>query len=158
MKIVVKQLLISITSCSLLISCASTGEQNQLGDDVDYSGSDCISIRTIRDYTELDNSNLLIDGGGRRTYLVTLLHPSFELRSSFGIGFSSRDQWLCPYGGDEIVMQGVGNERVRISSISRLSPEQVDDILIRYGKKEPELEQDPVPAEELEGAEVEELG
>ena len=158
MKSVRKQLLISLTSCSLLISCASTGEQNQLGDDVDYSGSDCISIRTIRDYTELDKSNLLIDGGGRRTYLVTLLHPSIELRSSFGIGFSSRDQWLCPYGGDEIVLQGAGNTHVRIRSISRLSPQQVDDILVRYGKKEPGLEHDPVPAEEVEGAEVEELG
>ena len=158
MKNLLNHIVIIIISCNLLIGCASTGEPNELGEDVNYSGSDCISIRTIRDYTELDRSNLLIDGGGRRTYLVTLLHPSFELRSTMGISFSSSDQWLCPYGGDAIVLRGISNEQVRIRSISRLNEEQVEDILVRYGKKEPNIEQDPVPAEEVQGAEVEELG
>lgn len=125
---------------------------------MDYSGSDCISIRTIRDYTPLDRSNLLIEGAGKRTYLVSLIHTSFELRSSYGIGFSSRDEWLCPYGGDEIVIESHSGERLRIRSISRLSDEQVEDVLIRYGKIEPSEEQNPVPAEEVQGAEVEELG
>lgn len=157
-KNLIKQCFIAVISCGILHGCASTGEQNELGDDIDYSGSDCISIRTIRDYTPLDRSNLLIEGAGKRTYLVSLMHSSLELRSSFGIGFSSRDDWLCPYGGDEIVVESLSGERVRIRSISRLNEEQVEDVLIRYGKIEPSEEQDPAPAEELQGAEVEELG
>jgi hypothetical protein len=157
-KSLLKQWLMAFLSCSLLFGCAATSEQNELGTDINYAGSDCISIRTIRDYTPLDKSTLLIDGGGKRTYLVTLLHSSFELRSSHGIGFSSRDEWLCPYGGDELVIDSLSRERLRIRSISRVTEEQVEDILIRYGKKEPDTEQAPVPAETAPGAEVEELG
>jgi hypothetical protein len=158
MKYVLKQALIGIISCNVLLACATVGERDKLGKDVNYSGSDCISIRTIRDYTPLDKSTLLIDGGGRRTYLVKLVQSSVELRSSYGIGFSSRDEWLCPYGGDEIVIESLSKDRLRIRSISRLNDEQVEDVLIRYGKKDPETEQAPAPAEELQGAEVEELG
>ncbi len=158
MKSFLKQIVTIFISCNLLIACAVTDEQNDLGEDVNYSGSDCISIRTIRDYTPLDRSSLLIEGGGKRSYLVTLVHPSFELRSSHGIGFSSRDEWLCPYGGDEIVVDSLSRERLRIRAISRLNDEQVEDMLIRHGKKDPDTEQAPVPGEEVKGAEVEELG
>ena len=158
MQSVINQRLIAICSCGLLASCASTETQNDLGGDVNYAGSDCISIRTIRDYTPLDRSTLLIDGGGNRSYLVSLVHTSFELSSANGISFSSRDSWLCPYGGDEIIIGSFANERLRIRAISKLNDEQIDDILIRYGKKDANTEADPVPGEEIKGAEVEELG
>ena len=48
------------------------------------------------------------------------------------------------------------NESIRIASIRELSPEDHEDLLIQFGKKEPEIEQTPVP-QEVEGAEVEEL-
>lgn len=158
MKVFRNQLVISIISCYLLTGCATPGEENELGEDVNYSASDCISIRTIRDYTPLDRSTILIDGGGNRSYLVRLVHSSFELQSSHGIGFSSRDGFLCPYGGDEIVIESLSRERLRIRSISRLNEQQVEDVLIRYGKIETDSEQDPVPAKEVDGAVVEELG
>ncbi len=47
-------------------------------------------------------------------------------------------------------------ESIRIASIRELSPEDHDDLLIQFGKKEPEIEQTPEP-QEVEGAEVEEL-
>jgi hypothetical protein len=158
MKNIIKQYVTVAIACNVLIACAGTGAPNELGRDVNYSASDCISIRTIRDYTPLDKSTLLIEGAGKRTYLVQLLQPAIELRSSYGIGFSSRDDWLCPYGGDEIVIESLSRERLRIRSISHLSDEQVEDVLIRYGKKDPDTEQAPVPADEIKGAEVEELG
>lgn len=158
MKNLLKQVLISTISCCLLAGCASSGKENGLGRDLNYSASDCISIRTIRDYTPLDRSTLLIEGGGKRSYLVSLVHASFELQSSHGIGFSSLDGSLCPYGGDEIVIESLSRERLRIRSISRLNEQQLEDVLIRYGKIEIDSEQDPVPAEEVEGAAVEELG
>ena len=39
----------------------------------------------------------------------------------------------------------------------RITPEQADELLFRYGKKERPEQQDPAPPE-LDGAEVEELG
>ncbi len=55
-----------------------------------------------------------------------------------------------------IVDDGFGPERINIRSIRQLSPEDLDDLLIRFGKKKPEIEQTPA-TEDVEGAEVEEL-
>lgn len=152
-----KHIVIGFTSSVLLVSCATTEPGSQPESDLDYNGSDCISIRTIRDYTPLDRKSLIIEGSGNRLYYVTLVMSSFELRTAHQIGVQSRDSWLCPYGGDRLILDSFGNESVGIRGIMRLSPEQADDLLIRYGKKEPPGQQDPTPPE-LEGAEVEELG
>jgi len=55
-----------------------------------------------------------------------------------------------------IVDDGIGPERINIRSIRQLSREEVDDLLVRFGKKEPEIK--PAPAKEaVQPAEVEEL-
>ncbi|MDG2375169.1 MAG: DUF6491 family protein [Woeseiaceae bacterium] len=157
MKQQIKQKIILVISSSLLASCATAERESRMPRDLTESGSDCISIRTIRDYTPLDRSRLLIEGGGKRLYYVTLVLSSFQLRSSHQIGVDSRDAWLCPYGGDRLVFSTFGDASAGIRGITRITPEQAEDLLYRYGKKErPEL-QDPVPPE-LDGAEVEELG
>ncbi|MBT8084138.1 MAG: hypothetical protein HKN35_00420 [Woeseia sp.] len=124
--------------------------------DLDLRGSDCILIRTIRDYTPLDDRNLLVSGPGRRAYLVTLVRPAFDLRSSFRLGFSSRDDQLCPFGGDALVFGGLGNEKIQVRSISRLSKEQAEELKTRYGKKKP-ADITPAEPDAIKGAEVEEL-
>ena len=154
---VIKQILIVFISCCLLSSCASVDEQNDLGRDIEYSGSDCISIRTIRDYTALDDRSLIVEGLGKRSYFVTLWMSSFDLRSSHQMRFSSRDEWLCPYGGDSIIFGTFSDHGVGIRSISKVTEEQAEELLIRYGKKDPGEEQNPEP-KEIEGAAVEELG
>lgn len=145
-------------SASILIACAGTGEQRASADrDISSSGSDCILIRTIRDYTPLDDRNLLIWGPARTAYHVALFRPAFELRSSFQMSFSSRDDQLCPYGGDRVVFGDFNPDSIGIQSISRISADQADELLIRYGRKEPEQQTAPEPAD-VKGAEVEELG
>ena len=153
----VLQSLVIITSC-VVAGCAAT-DRSESGSngDIDYRGSDCILISTIRDYTPLDDSNLLIYGPAKRAYFVSLVHSTFELRSSFRLQFSSRDDQLCPYGGDGIVVGSFGRETVGIRAISRVTEEQADQLLIRYGRKEPAEQQAPAP-EDVKGAEVEELG
>lgn len=146
-----------IFSCAVA-GCAGSGQaENGPRADAEFRGSDCILIRTIRDYTPLDDRNLLIWGPGNRAYYVTLVRPAFELRSSFRMGFSSRDDQLCPYGGDGIVVGSLTQDTIGIRAISRVSKEQADQLLIRYGRKEPAEQQAPAP-EDVKGAEVEELG
>ncbi len=157
MKMLLKQLVTLCCSGIILASCATTEGESELRADLDYRGSDCISIRTIRDYTPLDNRSLLIEASGKRNYYVTLVMSSFELRGSHQLGFQSRDDWLCPFGGDQIVFGGFNDMPTSIRSISRLTPEQTEDLLVRHGKREPAEQQDPAPPE-LESAEVEELG
>ena len=152
-----KQSVIALLSCGLLSSCATTDKAEDLGNDIDYRGSDCISIRTIRDYQPLDNRNLLVKAGGRRTYFVTLAVSSFEMRSSFRLGVNSTDSWLCPYGGDKIVFGGLSEMGFSVRSISRVTEEQEQELLIRYGKIEPPELKEPAPPD-VKGADVEELG
>lgn len=156
-KIILKQRVIACISCVLLASCATTEGDSEPASDMNYRGSDCISIRTIRDYEPLDRQSLLMTAGGNRKYFVTLAGTSMELRSAFRLGFTSRDGWLCPYGGDRIVFEGISSVGMPIRAISRVNDEQVEELLIRYGKKSPPELQDPAPAD-IQGAEVEELG
>ena len=78
------------------------------------------------------------------------------LRTSWSIGFRSSTGQVCAGFGEVIVDDGVGLDRIRIASIRYLTREELDTLLIRFGKKEPEIESAPEPAE-IEGAEVEEL-
>jgi hypothetical protein len=153
----IKQKVIVFISSVLIASCASTDGEPRVPRDLTDTGSDCISIRTIRDYTPLDRSSLILEGGGNRLYYVTLVVSSFELRSSHRIGVDSRDEWLCPYGGDQLVFDGFGNMRASIRGIMRITPEQAEELLYKHGKKERPEQQDQTPPE-LDGAEVEELG
>lgn len=75
-----------------------------------------------------------------------------------GIGVASRDGWLCPYGGDALVVDSMSREHLSIRGISRINAEQAEDLLIRYGKKAAPTIENPTPVEDVDGAEVEELG
>lgn len=156
-KDLIKQYLIVFISCTLLIVSAAAEEADKLPEDLDLNGSDCIWIRTIRDYTPLSRDSLLIHASAKRSYYVRLLAPSFGLKSSFQLGTRSRDDRLCPYGGDSIIFDRFSGGEARIHSISRVTPDQVEQLMIRYGKKDPGDTQDPAPPE-VNGAEVEELG
>jgi hypothetical protein len=152
MKQYIKLLLLLFTSIQFADAQADSGQVA-----ANYGrGSDCIWLRTVRDYTTLDDRNLLIRGSGNRSYLVTLQHRSFDLKSSMGLSFASRDDQLCPYGGDAIVFEGLSKESVRIRSISRVSREQADELMVRFGKKEADEQKIPAP-EPVEGADIEEL-
>lgn len=157
MKILLIQILILLTSSVIVDLVHADEEETARVRDLDLNGSDCIWIRTIRDYRALDNRSLLIYGAGKSAYFVRLAHSSMELRSSFQVGFSSRDGQLCPYGGDSLVFGGgFSDEDVSIRAISRISEDQADDLLVRFGRKEPDEQHIPAPRE-VEGAEIEEL-
>ena len=156
-KDLIKQIIAIIISCSVLPVFALAEELDKLPEDLDLNGSDCIWIRTIRDYRSLDSRNLLIYGAGKSAYFVRLAHASMELKTSMQVGFSSRDDRLCPFGGDGLVFSGgFSNEAVTIRAISRISSDQAEDLLLRFGKKEPERQHVPAPRE-VQGAEIEEL-
>ena len=152
----IKQILIVITS-SALVACAGSGEVSEgSGSESSERGSDCIFRSSIRGYNVLDESNLIIEGSGRRKYHMTLRQRAFGLKSSWGIDFDSPTSRVCA-GFSEIIFEGqFDGESIRIASIRELSPEEHESLLIRFGKKEPEIEQTPVP-KEVKGAEVEEL-
>lgn len=152
-----KQLFILLIS-SALVACAGSSESPDEGsDDKPRGRGDCIFESSVRGYTVLDEQNLIIDASGRRHYHMVLSRRAWGLDSSWGIAFKSTTSSVCA-GFDEVVFRNRGDraESIRIQSIRALSEEDHDDLLIQWGKKEPEIEQRPAQ-KEVKGAEVEEL-
>lgn len=154
MKNLRKHVLTALFSASILTVCAVPEQQSERVTDMDYNGSDCIWVRTIRDYTALDESNLLIHGTGKKSYFVTLVSPSWEMKSSIGMGFRSTSGQICPYGRDRIVFKGLSQEEVRIRSISQVSADQAEQLLVRFGKTNAGVPQIPEPRP-VEASEIE---
>ena len=150
--------LVIVGFSSSLVACATS--EKSLGDVPDepsQRGFDCISQVSIRDYYVLDDANLIVTASAKRRYHVTLMHRAFGLRSTWRIGFRSPTGQICPGSSDLIVADGMGaGDRIRVRSIRELTPEGHEELLVRFGKKEPEAPQTPEPAD-VSGAEVEEL-
>jgi len=151
-----KQLFITFLSSSFL-ACAGSSEPSDPGDSAAVSArSDCISTRTIRDYRVLDDANLVVTANANRKYHVSLSRRAVGLRASWKIGFRSTSGRICS-GFDEIIVDdGLGPESIRIAGIRELTPEEHEELLVRFGKMEPTTEQAPA-IESVESAEVEEL-
>ncbi len=148
-----KHIVIAI-SLSVLAACAATdtGEEPREG-----SRSDCIYGSSIRGYTVLDESNLIVSASGRREYHVTLRRRAHGLNSSWAIAFDSTTSRICEGFSDLIFESHFDRkEKIRIATIRQINEEEKEDLLIRFGKRKPEIEQTPAPSE-VEGAEVEEL-
>lgn len=152
LKIVTKQIFI-VLSLSALVACAGTDTES---DGAVSSRSDCIYQSSIRGYTVLDESNMVVSASGHRQYHVVLHRRAHGLRSSWSIAFKSPTGRICSDFSEVIFKGHFDGESIRIASVRELSPEEEEDLLIRYGKKEPEIEQTPAP-HEVNGAEVEEL-
>ena len=122
-----KQLFI-LFCLSLLFGCATSGDEE--GERSSRRG-DCIHQPSIR--------------------------RAHGLRSSWAIGFIDAPTGRVCAGFSEIVFNdNVLGLRYRVTSIRLLTPEEEEDLLIRFGLKEPEVKKMLVP-QEVEGADIEEL-
>ena len=152
----IKQIIILLSSCYLL-ACVEHDEQPSEPEFTPVStGSDCIFEGTIRDYRILDESNLVVTASASRKYHIELSRRAPGLKSSWAIGFSTHGSSICAGFSDIVVDDSFGPEAIRINRIRRLTSDEYEDILIRFGTIKPEIEQ-PREPEEVKGAEVEEL-
>ena len=151
-----KQLIIVSYLCFLSACASSDSAPGDPYAEPPTRGSDCISQMTVRDYSVLDDTNLIVTGAASRKYHVTLYRSAFDLRSTWRIGFRSPTGQICPGFSDLVVSDGIGTERIKIRSIRQLTPEEHDELLVSFGKKQPEQPQASEP-KEVKGAEVEEL-
>jgi len=149
--------IVIICISSILLACASSETSPDGEAEGGYSGrTDCILRSSIRGYTVLDESNLIIEGSGRSNYHVVLQRRAHGIKSTWAIGFESRSSRVCAGFGEVIIQDPMGNDSIRIASIRELSQEEHEGLLIQFGKKKPEIEHAPAPRE-VKGAEVEEL-
>ncbi len=151
-----KHIIIIVTSC-IFYACGGSPE-TAAGDSPQVTGgrSDCISTRTVRDYRVLDDANLVVTAQAKQKYHVVLSRRAVGLRSSWKIGFRSATGRICGSFDDILVDEGFGPERIRIAAIRQLTPEEYEELLVRFGKMEPTVKQTPA-TRDIESAEVEEL-
>ena len=157
-KVMLKQIVLVSTLCTI-IACAGTSEPtDSAATQRTDSRRDCIPEPSIRGYTVLDEQNLIVDPSGRRQYHLILRRRAYGLQNSLGIAFDSPTSRICSGFSDVVFSGSFGGraEAVGILEVRLLGPDEEEDLLIRFGKKEPEIRQTPVPRE-VEGAEVEEL-
>ena len=146
----------SFFSCGLILYAIAAGAQNEPEYAPEPKGRDCISQSSIRDYKVLDESNLIVSASAKRKYHVALSRRAHGLRSTWGIGFKSPTGRVCSSFSEVIFEDGFRTEKIRITSVRELNEDELEYLLVAYGKKDPEFEQAPA-TEEVEGAEVEEL-
>jgi hypothetical protein len=150
--------IVSLLFLGILTGCAASGERPEdRSAEAESRWNDCIYEPSIRGYKVLDETNLIVDGSARKTYHVRLQRRALGLDSSLGIVFDASGTRVCA-GFSEVVYRGHfdNRERVRIESIRLLTPEEEKDLLIEFGRLEPEIEQMPEPGE-VEGPDIEEL-
>ena len=139
-----------------LLGCASTDDNYGSADDpAIIRSNDCVSEKMIRSYEILDDRNLIIEVAGRGNYLVGLRTSAHGLDEHRPITFSGL-AGICK--GSRLIFEGSGGrqEMVRLSSIRKITPGELDVLLVHYGKKASDYDQS-TKAEEDYGAEIEEL-
>ena len=155
-KSLIKRLFIALISSGLVACASQSSGEKEATTEREPRGSDCIFESTIRDYRVLDESNLVVTAAQRKKYHIQLSRPAFGLNSTWGIGFSSPTNQICS-GFSSVVFNGsFETEEIRIYSIRALNEPEYENLLIRFGLKEPEKQKIP-PPEDIEGAQVEEL-
>ena len=98
----------------------------------------------------------MVTAQANQKYHVELSRRAVGLRSSWKIGFRSTTGRICGSFDDILVDDGFGPESIRIAAIRQLTPEEYEELQVRFGKKEPTVKQTPA-TREIESAEVEEL-
>ena len=152
MQSVLNHILIIFTS-SILVACAGAPRDEYAET---RSRSDCIHEPSIRGYRVLDESNLLVDAAGRRVYHVVLQRKAWGLDGSWAIAFDARSTRICAGFSDLRFGGHHDGQPIRIAAIRELTPEEQESLLIRFGKKKPEIEYMP-PPEDVQSGVVEEL-
>lgn len=96
-------------------------------------GNDCFQRGNVRDFKSLDRKRLVVFAPSRKhPYLVEVSPTCIGLKFSETIAFQSRDSRICPFGGDDLLVE---RSRCSIVSISRLDSIEYEMVKARYGRK-----------------------
>ena len=135
----------AIAAAMAAAGCASSGVDGDqtVRDSTDPRPMTCMFSSTIRDFTTLDDRNLILDAPGNRAYHVVLATPSINIETEFRIAVVDRDRdgRICSYGRDRILIDGPLTEQVSIRSIEQIDEIGVEALKVRFGLIEPATEE-----------------
>ncbi len=125
-----------------------------MGDETDVEESQrCINSRTIRRTNVVDDSNIVFQMRGSKTYLNTLLKPCKGLSDERRFTYGSYTRSLCEFDQIRILKDSsFGAYEGRACKLGRFRPLTQDDVAYLFEQRQrvPEAERvDPPPVEEL---------
>ncbi len=148
---------------ALLISCTTAGSERSPADrpskfarfQHDAASSDCFFQRSIDNFEVLDESNLLVFDGRRRTYHVEVSPPSMSLRHAYGLQFRSTTGRICGNPGERLQISDGSFDRfpISVTGVYRLDEATQAAVRAHFGQTTPL----PVPPEDEEAEAIEEL-
>ena len=92
------------------------------------SGVTCAWMPPLRSqyYSVIDDQHLVVEGTGRKYYLLTLTRRCFDLDTTLDIGISSHGDQVC--AGDAII---IDRDRCTIGSVEGVDNEAVAKTLVQ---------------------------
>jgi hypothetical protein len=120
-----------------LAACAGTGGENTAGGDEQQGDTNrCLFARTINNFEVLDDSNLIVWAPSRRDpYKIEIMGICHNLKLANAIAFNT-NSLLCGYAGERLVFSDMGSKTTcPIATVSRLTTQQMNSLLVQYGKK-----------------------
>lgn len=124
-----------ILAAAGLSGCASAGDGDQAR--LPSSAGECVFVRTLSNWRAIDRESLVIYAPSRNhPYKVDLLFPCHGLRFAETIAFTSRDQQLCDFRSEAIIVDG------QRCPIGRIEPITVEEAKALTSRKKNEDEGD----------------
>lgn len=123
-------------AAALLLCSCETMDQSSTSTPRD-TANDCFFAVSLSDWRPLDDENIILFAGRRNPYHAQLSRAAFGLSRGLEIGVYDRDGRVCPYGGDAIVIRGIMPDTIRISSMRRIDAEELEQLYIEYGIRDP---------------------
>ena len=128
--------LLLLASLACLASCASVTESPDAKASGQEGSQRCLFARTIYSFEVLDDNNLIVWAPNRHSpYKVEIFGGCLNLKLANTIAFNTQGM-LCGNAGERLIYEDMGRKKVCVvGSVSRLSVEEMNALLVRYGKK-----------------------
>ncbi|MCJ7556096.1 MAG: DUF6491 family protein [Gammaproteobacteria bacterium] len=130
--------LLLLSGISGLASCASVTEDPGTGAGMgEPEGTQkCLFARTINNFEVLDDNQLIVWAPNRRSpYKIEIFGGCLNLRLANMIAFNTQGM-LCGYAGERLLYEDMGQKRACVvGSVSQLSVQEMNTLLVKYGKK-----------------------
>ena len=119
-----------------LAACASDPEKTGVNTGEQQGTQRCLFARTIYSFEVLDDNNLIVWAPNRRSpYKIEIMGGCLNLKLANTIAFNTQGM-LCGNAGERLIYEDMGRRKTCVvGSVARLSVEEMNALLVRYGKK-----------------------
>ena len=129
-----RMLMIPALLGALLAGCATTDSEQQSA-----ANDDCFYIRTVNNWSAIDDEHIYIGGLGDDQFLLTMVSRCSGIRFTNAIALSDRMGRVCPNDFGRITYRDGGmNSSCRIDNVERVASKEEATELVESRKSEQE--------------------